>query len=90
VEMSQLTFSNKLPRLPKRVVQVEVPLQEELETYLEQLEQVQVVPELDLAISISSETTLNSNNFGKSFNKTLKCLNLSFNKLELVTHNWRL
>ena len=64
----------------------------ELETCLELqvLVPVQLVPVLDLEISISSETTHNSNNSDKSSNKTLKCWSLSFNKSELATHNWLL
>jgi hypothetical protein len=59
------------------------------EIYLELVEPVLVL-ELDWAISTFSEITLNSNNFDKLFNKTLKCSSLSFNKLELETHNWLL
>ena len=82
--MSPSTSSNKPPRLLKLVVPVVVVLQVELV-------QGQVVPPaLDLAISISSEITLNFNNCDKSSNKILKCSSLSCNKLELVTHNWLL
>jgi hypothetical protein len=89
VAMSRSTFSNKLPKLPKLVVPHAVELQAELEVCLELLEvaQVRVVLALDWATSISCEITHNSNNFDKSSNKTLKCSNRSFNKLELVIHS---
>lgn len=91
--MSQSIYSNKplRPQQPE-VVRVELEVQE---TYLQQLEPVEleleqqlVVQELDWAILISFETTLNSNNFARSSNRTLRCSSQSCNKLELVTQIW--
>ena len=66
-------------------------LVEELEIFLGLVEQQQPPPLRALVVwetSISSATTLNSNNSVKLFNSNLKCSSLSSNKLALVTHNW--
>ena len=47
-----------------------------------------LLPVVDWVISISSATTLNSNNSAKSYNNSPKCSSLSSNKSAQETHNW--
>ena len=76
----------------KLVLEDEVQaLVEEQEIFLGLVEQQQPPPLQALVVwetSISSATTLNSNNSVKLFSSNLKCSSLSSNKSALVTHNW--
>ena len=83
--MTQSIFSKQ----PQMLATVVVLLVDDPESILwEELElELQLVGS---ATSTSSETTLNFNNFDKSFNSNLRCSSQSSSKLGLVTHNWPL
>ena len=69
-------------------VRVLVEVQEIFLGLEEQQQQPPLQALVDWETSISSATTLNSNNSVKSFNSNPKCSSLSSNKSALVTHNW--
>jgi hypothetical protein len=87
VVRSQSIFSR--PQLTLVLGDVAQPAVEEQGTFSELEEEQQPLQALvDLATSISSVITHNSNNSAKWCNNNHKCSSPSSNKLALVTHNW--